>query len=90
MAETAKLAATYRCRDCGYQGQPMAWGCLDPKNVEHMSRERGEDYSMGDVICPICGGGQGFESDPWATLRAIRTALAADVPGRPGEGGQGQ
>jgi hypothetical protein len=89
LAETATLAATYRCRDCGYQGQPMAWGCLDPENVERMSQERGERYDLGNVTCPVCGEGE-FDADPWKALRAIRAAIAAVAPGQPGEKGQGQ
>lgn len=75
LAETAGLAATYRCLECGYQGQPMAWGCLDPENVERMSQERGERYSLGNVTCPVCGERE-FDADPWQAVRAIRQALA--------------
>jgi len=83
LAETATLAETYRCRECGYRGRPMAWGCLDQENVERMSRERGERYDLGNVTCPVCGERE-LEADPWRALRAIRQALAADAPGQGG------
>jgi hypothetical protein len=67
----------------------MAWGCLDPENVERMSQERGERYDLGNVTCPVCGEGE-FDADPWKALRAIRAAIAAVAPGQPGEKGQGQ